>query len=377
MTLEQKSQQPVGGGPEPAPGILRIEPYQQGKSDINNEPAPIKLSSNESSFGPSPKAIEAFRNAADSLHRYPDGAQTALRQAIAQVHGLEAEGIVCGNGSEELIGLLTRAFLKPGDNMVISENHFVMCRIYGLAQGAEVLLAPEKDFVSDIDAILDSVGPETRMVALANPNNPTGTYVSSDEVHRLHEQLPENVLLILDGAYAEYVGKPDYDPGADLVRTSSNVVMTRTFSKIYGLAGLRIGWAFCPPLVLDAVQRIRTPFNANGAAMAAATAAVNDQAYVERIRVHTEQWQKTIHQQLTGLGLRVIPSVANFYLVVFDGCTGKHAAGAAATLESHGIVPRPVGPAGAQHDVLRITVGTDSENQAVLDAMSEYMTTPD
>ena len=373
MSAQSKTRDSSFTGPRPAASMLRIAPYEQGKSDINNEPAPIKLSSNESSFGPSPKAVEAYHQAADKLHRYPDGAQTKLRQAIAEVHGLEPSRIVCGNGSEELIGLLVRAFVEPGEELIISENHFVMCRIYGLAQGAEVIMAPEQDFGTDVDAVLERVTPKTRMVALANPNNPTGTYLPRSEIQRLHGNLPNHVLLLLDGAYAEYVDAKDYDPGMDLAHEAENVVMTRTFSKIYGLAGLRIGWAYCPGEVIDIVQRIRTPFNANSAAMAAATAAVQDQPYIQQIRRHNARWLNSLSEELTALGLRVVPSVANFYLVVFDGSSGKNAADAAAALEARGIVLRPLRAAGAEQDVLRITVGNDEENQSVLEAFRAYM----
>jgi histidinol-phosphate aminotransferase len=359
---------------QPVAGVLDISPYQQGKSDIDNKPARIKLSSNECSFGPSPAAIAAYEKTRAVLHRYPDGAQAALREAIAEVHGLDAGMIVCGNGSEELIGLMVRAYINDGDELLLSENHFVMCRIYGLAQGARVVTAPERDFVTDVDAVLERVGPRTRIVALANPNNPTGTYISREEIQRLHAALPPDVMLLLDGAYAEYVTAPDYDAGAELVRAADNVVMTRTFSKVYGLAGLRIGWAYCPLHVIDAVQRIRTPFNTNSAALAAAAAAVRDQDHVTEMREHTARWQQRIREELMTVGLRVVPSWANFYLVVFDDCPGKNAQGAADALQANGIVPRAVG-GGGDHDVLRITVGTDDENQAVLDALRRYLTT--
>ena len=359
--------------PEPQRGILKITPYTAGKSSLPDIADPVKLSSNESSLGPSPEAIAAFRAAENRLHRYPDADQVELKRAIAEVHELEVDQIVCGSGSDELIGLLTRAYVGPGDELLIPENHFVMCPIYGMVQGAKIVIAPEKNFHIDVDAILDRVTRKTRMVVIANPNNPTGTYLSEENVGRLSDGLPPDVLLLLDCAYAEYVMQPDYDPGATLVRKSANVVMTRTFSKIYGLAGLRIGWAYGPKAIIDIVQRIRCPFNTNCAALAAAAAAVKDTAFIERVREHNAGWLARISDELTGLGLSVVPSVANFYLIDFRGCSVGSARGAIAHLESRGIISRPVST-GAQEHVLRITVGLDHENEAVLTALREYLT---
>ena len=368
-----KSNQPADPGPPLAlPWILRISSYQQGKSRIAGHEDPIKLSSNESGFGPSPRALEAYHAAGATLHRYADGGQAELREAIAEVHGLEAPRIVCGNGSEELIGLAVRAYVGPGHELLLSRNHFVMCPIYGMAQNARIILAAEKDYRIDVDAVLERVGPDTRMVALANPNTPTGTYLAATELERLHQGLPSNVLLLLDSAYAEYVLADDYEAGAALARDTDNVIMTRTFSKIYGLAGLRIGWAYCPKPVIAALQRIRTPFNTNCAALAAAAAAVRDVAFIDEVRRHNARWLEVIRRELTALGLYVVPSVANFYLLDFQRRPGKSAGGAAAHLESRGIIPRPVGAEGSD-EVLRITVGLDAENRAVLDALREYM----
>jgi histidinol-phosphate aminotransferase len=307
------------------------------------------------------------------VHRYPDGSQSRLRQSIAEVHELDPSKIVCGNGSEDLIGLLVRAYVAPGDELLLSENHFVMCRIYGLAQGADVVLAPERDFTVDVDALLERVGPRTRMVALANPNNPTGTCLRADEIRRLHANLPPSVILLLDGAYAEYVMETGFDAGAGLVEAFQNVVMTRTFSKIYGMAGLRVGWAYCPLSIIDAVQRIRTPFNTNAVAMAGAAAAVRDQTHIARVRQHTADWQRRIYRELQDMGLSVVPSTTNFYLIVFDGSEHRSAAGAAGALEAAGIAPRPANPSAAGYDALRITVGTDAENEAVLETLRAYM----
>jgi histidinol-phosphate aminotransferase len=356
--------------PVPKPGVLSISPYQQGASEVPGVAEPIKLSSNELSCGPSPAALEAYREAAATLHRYPDGSQTALREAIAEVFELNAANIVCGNGSDELIQLVTRAFVGEGDEVLMSENCFLMCRIHALAQGADVVVAPEKEDRVDVDALLARVTDKTRLLPLANPNNPTGTYISADEIRRLHSGLPGNVILLLDGAYAEFVTAADYDAGANLVLRNQNVVMTRTFSKVFGLSALRIGWSYMPDGILDAVQRVRTPFNANGPAMAAATAAVLDTAYTEKVRQHNESSLAQISERLTALGLQVVPSVTNFYLIRFPENCGTTANEAARRLEAAGIIPRPVG----DNDVeLRITVGSDDENEAVLQAFGSLM----
>ncbi len=360
--------------PVPRPGVLKISPYTQGASELQGVTDPIKLSSNESSFGPSPAALLAYREAAATLHRYPDGTQTALREAIAEVFDLNATNIVCGNGSDELIQLVTRAFVGAGDEVLMSENNFLMCRIHALAQGADVVVAPEKEDRLDVDALLARVTERTRLLPLANPNNPTGTYISVDEVRRLHAGLPGNVVLLLDGAYAEFVMAADYDAGADLVLTHDNVVITRTFSKIFGLSALRIGWAYMPDAMLDAVHRIRTPFNANGPAMAAAAAAVRDTAYTSMIRQHNARSVKIIHKRLSVLGLHVVPTVTNFYLIRFPENCGITATEADRQLQAAGVIPRPVG--GGNDAELRITVGSDEENEVVLSAFESFMKPP-
>lgn len=360
--------------PPPAPhaGVVRIAPYVPGQSRIEGRKDPIKLSSNESSFGPSPAAIEAYHAAAASLNRYPDASQTALREAIAEVHGLDAARIVCGNGSDELIQLVIRAYTSAGDEVLLSENGFVMCEIHANAQGATVVKAPERDDRVDVDALLARLTPRTRVLCIANPNNPTGTFLPGSEIRRLHAALPAGVVLLLDGAYAEYVSAPDFDPGERLVESASNVVMTRTFSKIYGLPALRIGWAYCPPAAREAIQRIRSPFNASTPAMAAAAAAVRDVDWIARIREHNSNWLRQIADALAALGLTVVPSVANFYLIRFPDGSGLDANGAAAFLIANGIIPRPVGSQPGQRE-LRITVGTDEENAAVLEVLTRYV----
>ena len=352
------------------PGVLKLAPYVQGQSTIDGVEEPIKLSSNESSHGPSPLAIKAYEEAGRTLNRYPDGSQYALRKAIGEVHGLDPDRIICGNGSDELIQMMVRTYVSRGDEALLSENGFIMSNIHCVAQGAELVIAPEKNYRVDVDALLERVTDKTRFCTIANPNNPTGTYISIDEVRRLHAGLPDHCLLLLDDAYAEYVTEEDYEDGSSLVDEFDNVVMTRTFSKIYGLPALRIGWAYCPASVVDVVGRIRTPFNTNAPALAAAEAAIRDQTYAERIREHNNSSLKNLTASISALGIEVIPSVANFYLMKFADNGGKDGSGAADFLKSRGIIPRP---AGGSDKFLRITVGLDHENQAVINALTDYM----
>ncbi|HLY54991.1 MAG TPA: histidinol-phosphate transaminase, partial [Stellaceae bacterium] len=268
--------------PVPRPGILDIAPYVGGESRIAGVDKVIKLASNEGALGPSPRAVAALEAHAGRIHRYPDGSVAELRQALAGKWGIEADRIVCGNGSDELIGLLVRAYAGPGDEIVQSRHGFLMYGIAAKSVGAAVVMAPERDLTADVDAMLAAVGERTRLVFLANPNNPTGTYLPEAEVARLHRGLPEHVVLVLDSAYAEYVARPDYEPGVTLVRHAENVVMMRTFSKIYGLGGLRLGWGYFPPAIADVMNRLRGPFNVSSAAEAAGLAALEDTEFVER-----------------------------------------------------------------------------------------------
>ena len=360
-------------GPQARPGVMRLSPYQQGQSTIEGISNPIKLSSNESSQGPSPLAIEAYQQAASQLNRYPDGSQSALREAIGETYDLNPQRIICGNGSDELIQLMARAYVGDGQEALLSENGFIMSNIHCTAQGADLIIAAERNYQVDVDAMLTLVSDKTRFCTIANPNNPTGTYIDGSELRRLHAGLPDNCLFLIDEAYAEYATAEDYDTGIALADEFDNVVVTRTFSKIYGLPFLRIGWAYCSAGIVDLVQRIRTPFNTNGAAMAAATAAVKDTAYIEEIRTHNASWRERISRTLTEIGIEVIPSQANFYLLRFAKDSNKSGGAAAAFLQSRGIIPRP---ASGADEFLRITIGVDHENEAVLHALSDYMDAP-
>ncbi|WP_138379560.1 histidinol-phosphate transaminase [Luteithermobacter gelatinilyticus] len=359
--------------PSPNPGLLKISPYVQGQSQLDGIQNPIKLSSNESPLGPSPAAIKAYMEAANTLYRYPDGSQTALREALAERFDLDADKVICGNGSDELIQMLIRAYVARGDEVILSEYAFAMCRIHALAQGAEVITAPEPELVPNVDQILAKVSDKTRLVAIATPNNPAGRYLPASELQRLHDNLPGDIILLVDSAYADYVEKEDYDPGQTLAETTDNVVMTRTFSKLYGLSALRIGWAYASAEIIGMMQRIRTPFNTNAPAMAAACAAVLDRDHENKVRQANNKWLALMSERLTEMGLEVVPSVANFILMRFPE-TDSHNAGAAwKFLLSRGIIPRPVG-AGGPENCLRITIGLDHENRAVLDALQDFMT---
>jgi histidinol-phosphate aminotransferase len=362
---------PSIAGPRPRNGVLSINPYKQGASIINGVENPIKVSANESPLGPSPRAIDAYLAAGENLCRYSDGAQIGLREAIAGVHGLDVERIVCGNGSDEILSMLIRAYAGPGDDVVLSEHAFGMCRIHATAQGARVIIAPEPNLRISTNELLKAVTPATRIVNLATPNNPPGTYLPASELLRLHAGLPPGVLLIVDSAYAEFVTAEDYDPGTRLIESAENVIMTRTFSKLYGLASLRIGWAYGSRSVIDVLQRIRTPFNTNGPALAAATAAMLDRDYAARVRDHNSKWLKIMTENLIEMGLDPIPSVTNFLFVRFrDQAHGAEAAWN--FLRMRGIIPRPVGAGGPQTH-LRITIGLPEENLAVLEALTDFM----
>ena len=362
----------VSEGPKPRKGVMDIQAYVPGAHAVEGHADPIILSANETPLGPSPKAVEAFQGLAGKLERYPDGAMTVLRDAIAQVYGLNPDNIVCGSGSDELLSLLAQSYLSAGDEAIFTEHGFLVYRIAILAAGATPVVASESNMTASVDAILACVTDKTKIVFLANPNNPTGTYVPFDEVRRLRQELPEGVLLVLDAAYAEYVRRNDYESGLELVATTNNTVMTRTFSKIYGLAALRLGWVYCPQDVAAVLNRVRGPFNVNAAALAAGAAAIADTEHVERARVHNDKWLPWLTSELRSLGLDVTDSVGNFVLVHFDKVDGKTAPDADAYLKSKGIIARATGSYGLGNS-LRITVATETENQAVVAAFKDYL----
>ena len=359
--------------PQPRAGIMDIEAYVPGKSAAPAGVAKVhKLSSNENPLGASPKAIEAVQAVAGKLEFYPDGSATRLREAIAETHGLNAANIVCSNGSDEILGLLAQTYLSPGDEAIFTEHGFLVYKIYTMAAGGVPVAVREKDERADVDAILAAVTPRTKIVFLANPNNPTGTYVPFSEVRRLAAELPKTILLVLDAAYAEYVRRNDYEAGVELVSASQNVVMTRTFSKIHGLGGARIGWMFAPSHVVDAINRMRGPFNVNAAAIEAGIAAMRDRGHVERTSEHNERWLRWLTEEFTALGLRVTPSVGNFVLVPFPEAEKHSAAAADAYLSARGYILRRVAGYGFPN-ALRMTVGTEEANRGVVAALTDFL----
>jgi histidinol-phosphate aminotransferase len=351
--------------------VLAIEAYVPGKSAAPGARKVYKLSSNETPLGPSPKAIAAFGSISQHLELYPDGAATKLREAIGHRYGLDPARIVCGNGSDDLLHLLAAAYVGPGDEGIFTTHGFLVYRIAILATGGTPVEAPETDYTANVDAILARVTPRTKIVYLANPNNPTGTYVPFSEVKRLHAALPPTTLLVLDAAYGEYVRRNDYSAGIELVSTSDNVVMTRTFSKIYGLAALRVGWAYAPDHVCDALHRIRGPFNLNSAAIEAGVAALEDTAHLEAAAAHNEKWVPWVSERIAALGYKVTPSVGNFILIHFPREPGRSAVDADRFLSERGLVVRNVGAYGLP-DALRMTIGTEEANRLVVEALADF-----
>ncbi len=357
--------------PQPKPGVMDIHAYVPGKSAVPPGVKLHKLSSNENPLGASPKAIEAVRDVAGRMEVYPDGSAARLREAIAEVYALNPANIVCSNGSDEILGLLTQTYLEPGDEAIFTEHAFMVYKIYVQAAGGVPVEVKEKDERADIDAMLAAVTARTKIVFLANPNNPTGTYVPFSEVRRLQAGLPSHVLLVLDAAYAEYVRRNDYEAGIELVSSSRNVVMTRTFSKI-GLGGIRVGWMYGPDHIVDAINRMRGPFNVNTAAIEAGIAAVRDREHTAKSVAHNEQWLTWLTEQFRALGLRVTPSVGNFLLVHFPD-DGRHTAEAAdAYLTARGYVLRRVTGYGFPN-ALRMTVGTEEANRGVVAALTAFL----
>ena len=360
------------GRPTPKPGILEISPYVPGKATAEGIERPIKLSANENILGCSPAAREAFLAAADNLGHYPDGRGGALRAAVATHYRLEPERLILGCGTDEIFALLNQAFLEPGDNIVQGQFGFGAYAIGAHANQAEVRRAAEPNYRIDVDALLGQVDERTRLVFIANPANPTGTFIGEAEVIRLHAELRPDILLVLDGAYAEFNTDPTYSDGLDLARDAKNVVVTHTFSKLHGLASLRVGWAYAPTAVAEAVNRIRLPFNTSIAGQAAAVAALADADFQAKALALVERWRPWLTQQLGGLGLEVVPSAANFVLVGFSGGPGKSAAEAEAFLARRGLIARGVAGYGLPGH-LRITIGLEAHNRAVIDALADFL----
>jgi histidinol-phosphate aminotransferase len=362
-------------GPTPRSGITDIAPYVGGESKLKGHNRIIKLSSNENAFGPSPLAVAAYAQAAGKLHRYPDGSYKQLRDAIAKLHGLKADRIICGAGSDEIISLLCLAYAGPGNEVLYSQHGFLMYPISAKAVGALPVFAEETDLTSDIDALLAKVNDSTRLLFLANPNNPTGTYLSKNILKILRENLREDIILVIDSAYAEYATRIDYSPGIDLVEEYDNVVMTRTFSKIYGLGGVRLGWAYCPTKIADILNRIRGPFNVSTPAIEAGLAALIDKQFIEKTRTHNDAWLAWTREEILRMGLESPKSAGNFLLVRFPIETGKtkNMAEAANTyLKDCGILVRRMESYGLA-DCLRISIGLENEMKVTIDALKDFL----
>ncbi len=362
--------------PQPRPGILEIHAYQPGESKIPGKTEVIKLASNESPFGPSSRAVEAARAPLDHMQLYPDGGSVALREAIGAAHGMNPDQIVCGSGSEQILSLSAGIYAGPGDEIIQSEFGFLAYGIVARAFGATLISAKEQDYKTDVDAVLDCVTERTRIVFIANPNNPTGTMIPASEMHRLREGLRDDVLLVIDAAYAEYVEHESYTPGHELVTESiangtQNTLVTHTFSKLYGMAAMRVGWCYAPPAVADAMNRVRSVFNVTSVGQAAAIAALGDSDHIVMSRAHNKAWLPRLSAGFKSMGLKVPESYGNFLLVEFPGGADQ----AAATdrhLRDDAIIVRPVGVYGLAH-CLRITIGTDAQNEAVIDSLGRFM----
>lgn len=370
-----KAPMSVAQTPAVKPWIDAIHAYVPGKAKLAGIANPVKLSSNENPLGPSPKAIAAMAATAGAAHRYPDGGSTALREAIAAHHGLEIDRIVCGTGSDELLKLLATAYASGGDEVLYVRHGFMVYPIAAQCAGATPIAAPDVDYTTDVDALLAAVTPATKLVYLANPNNPTGTMVGRGEIHRLHAGLRPDILLVLDGAYAEYIDDPDYEDGFAMARDLPNVITTRTFSKIYGLAAERIGWAYGPRKVITTLDKIRAPFNVPTAGGAGAIAALADTAWTAAAKAHNLKWRTWLAGEIAALGnagLRAVPSAANFILVTFADAGPITAEAANAHLMADGVLVRHL-PGQGLPNALRVSIGTEAETRSVAASLRAFV----
>ncbi len=355
---------------KPNPGILDIAPYVGGESKADGVSRIIKLSSNENPFGASPKALEALSRDLH-LEKYPDGNCTELRDAIAEKFGLEKERIVCGAGSDEIIGLLCKSYIAPGDEVIYAAHSFLMYGIYAKTCGAVTIEVPEKDLTPDLDAILAAVTDKTRIVFLTNPNNPTGSFNKPSDIRAFRQKLRGDVLLVLDDAYAEYASASDgYEDGYAMAKDADNIVVIRTFSKIYGLAGLRLGYGYCPLEVADVYHRVRGPFNVSVPAQIAGIAALHDDAFLTRSIQHNTEWRAWTANELSSNRLKVWPSAGNFVLVTFDSAAAADQC--RQFLKTRGIIVRQMG-AYKLPESLRVSIGTGEEMQLACAAIKEYL----
>jgi histidinol-phosphate aminotransferase len=355
--------------PQPKPWIMAIAPYVPGRSSTDDGRKVVKLSSNENPLGTSKEAIVAFAEHKLRLERYPDASAANLREVIAEKYDLDPTRIIYGTGSDEILHLIAGAYAGHGDEVIYVRYGFAVYEIASRRVGATLVVAPDKDYASDVDAILACITEATRIVFIANPNNPTGTFTSRDEIARLHAGLPPNVMLVIDQAYAEYIEAEDDDHGLEMARHYSNVIITRTFSKIYGLAAERIGWGYGSAEAVAAMHRIRAPFNITSAGQAAAIAAIKANGFANHSRAHNAEWRSWFAGEIAALssfGLRAVPSKANFLLVLFEGKLTAEIA--YKKLMDHGYITRWL-PGQGLGQGLRITIGTEAETRGMAEAL--------
>lgn len=358
----------------PRPGIMDITPYKGGDSKIDGVDKIIKLASNEGPFGPSPKAVRAMQDVLATQHRYPDGGAVSLRNKIAQKYDIDADQIVCGAGSDELLGLICRAYAGPGDEVLYCEHGFLMYPIAAKSVGATPVKAPETNLTADVDNLLAAQTDKTKVVFVANPNNPTGTYISNAEMTRLREGLRDDVVLVIDSAYAEFMteDEEDYDAGFDLAGRTDNTVMTRTFSKMYGLGGIRLGWSYSCVEIADVLNRSRNPFNVTSGALAAGEAALDDDDFVATALAHNTKWLRWTEEEARKLGLNCTTSYANFALIQFPEDGAHTAANCNEFMRSKGIIVRAMNSYGLA-DCLRVSIGTEEEMKTFITTLQSFM----
>ena len=345
----------------PKPIKFRVERYIGGLSQFKKTTNPIKLSANESALGPSPKAIRAYINDKDKIFKYPESDSNAFRKVLAKKYKIDPKRIICGSGSDQIFDLICHLFLKAGDEVIVTEFGFIMHRIYASLHNAKVILAKEKNFKASVKEILKKVTNKTKIVFIANPNNPTGTYLSKNEMLRLRKKLRSNILLVVDDAYFEFLKFSDFRSGLDLFKNFNNVLITRTFSKVYGLAGLRLGWGYSSKKIIDAMYQIKPPFNVNRAALSAGIAAAKDNNWTKRAIKHNLFWSKKIFSVLKKYNIKTNEPTANFFLINFYG-TKVNSNRAFKKLVNKRLILRKM----IQYkmpNTLRLTVGNKKANQ--------------
>ncbi|MGD9637884.1 MAG: histidinol-phosphate transaminase [Alphaproteobacteria bacterium] len=358
--------------PTPKPGIMDITPYKGGEAKIKGVSQILKLSSNENAFGISPKALEAIKKHSEEAFRYPDGNCNLLRDALAEKYQIPSENIVCGAGSDELIKTICNAFAGCGDEVLYNYHGFLMYGIYAKAFGATPIKAPEKDFTVDIDTLIAAVTPKTKIVFLANPNNPTGTMVPKNEIERLAKSLPSNILLVIDAAYAEFIEDDNYSTGFELVSKLPNVAVLRTFSKIYGLGGIRLGFCYCSAAIADILNRVRGPFNVSSLAQEAGIAALGDEDFVDKSKKHNFYWLPKLTEEVNKIGIKTTLSFGNFILAIFPENGDKTAQNADDFLRKNGIITRRMEPYNLPN-TLRISIGRDDEMNFLIKTLTDFM----